>query len=162
MASMPPRTDHELNAAIWRAYVSGRRQDDIAREYGLSQSAISSVITNYRKSISQETREERALRELAFLDDVRAQAMDVAHMKAPPVTAGKDGDIVRDPSVTVTDENPDGDIVRDHAGRLNAMSLAIQTSVHMRKLLGLDAPTRTEITGGVRHEIVGVDPEDLV
>jgi hypothetical protein len=42
------------------------------------------------------------------------------------------------------------------------MSLAVQTSAHMRKLMGLDAPTRTEVTGGVRHELVGIDPEDLV
>jgi hypothetical protein len=149
----------ERNAAIWRAYVSGRTQVSLAEEYGVDQSRISQICATFRDAIKQETKEERALRELAFLDEVRERAMEVAKLPAPPVTAGKDGDIVYDP----TNKGPDGKpaVVRDHGGRLTAMSLAVQTSAHMRKLLGLDAPTRTEITGGVRHEVVGVDPEAL-
>lgn len=157
---MTRRVDHARNAAIWRAYASGRRQDDIGEEFGLSQPQVSAIIKKMRESIPQETRAEQALREVAFLDHVRAEAMQVAALPGAPVTAGKDGDIVRDPS-TKTDEDPEGKIVRDYAGRLAAMSLAVQTSRDLRKLLGLDAPTKTEISGGVRHELVGIDPEDL-
>ncbi len=154
------REETERNAAIWRAYCSGRTQADLAAEYGVDASRISQICSVFRAAITEETKEQRALREIAFLDEVRAKAMEVASLPAPPVTAGKDGDIVRDP--TRTEDDPQGAVVRDYGGRLQAMSLAVQTSAHMRKLMGLDAPTRTEVTGGVRHELVGIDPEDLV
>lgn len=154
-----PREQTERNAAIWRAYCSGQTQLSLAEEYGVTPERINQICKVFRDAIQQETKEERALRELAFLDEVREKAMEVAKLPGAPVTAGKDGDIVRDP--TRTEDDPEGAVVRDYSGRLNAMSLAVQTSAHMRKLLGLDAPTKTEISGGVRHELIGVDPEDL-
>lgn len=157
---MPPRTDHERNAAIWAAYVGGRRQDDIAAEYGISQAQVSNICKAMREAIPQESKAEVAMRELAFLDDLRARAMELIRMEGAPVTAGKDGDVVRDPEHK-DPETQEWKVVRDYSGRLAAMNLAAQTSRDLRKLLGLDAPTRTEITGGVKHEIVGVDPEDL-
>lgn len=153
------REAEDRNAAMWRAYVSGRTQASIAEEYGVSQQRVSQVIMEFRQAIPQETREERALREIAFLDHVRDEAMRVAALPGAPVTAGKDGDIVRDPSIQTEDRY--GAIVRDYAGRLAALSLAAVTSRDMRKLLGLDAPTRIAHEGGVRHELVGVDPEEL-
>jgi hypothetical protein len=153
------REEVERNAAIWTAYIHGQSQAEIAEQYGISQPRVSQIVKAVRETIPQEDRAERALRELAFLDDLRSQAMKIVAMEAPPVTAGKDGAIVRDPE----HKGPDGQdaIVRDHAGRLAAMSQAVAISAHVRRLLGLDAPTRTEVTGGVRHELVGVDPEDL-
>ena len=31
----------------------------------------------------------------------------------------------------------------------------------MRKLLGLDQPVKTQVSGGVTYEVVGIDPEAL-
>jgi hypothetical protein len=155
------RAQHERNAEIWRAYVDGEGQASIGKRYGITQQTVSEIIVKWRESIPQETREERALREIAFLDEVRVEAMKVARMTPAPVTVGKDGDILRDPEHK-DPETREGVVVRDYSGRLAAMSLGVTVSTHMRKLLGLDAPTRTEITGGVKHELVGVDPEDLV
>lgn len=157
---MPPRTDHERNAAIWRAWCAGRSQYDIAAEHSISQARVSQIVREWREALPQETKQERALKEIAFLDELRSMAMEVAKGHGVPVTAGKDGEIVYDPTHTDAEGKPL--VVRDHAGRLAAMSLAQSTSKDIRKVLGLDAPTRTEISGGVRHELVGVDPEDLV
>lgn len=143
----------ERNSEIWRDYVCGSSQVAIAQKYGISQQRVSQIVQAMRDALGVESRQERSAREVAFLDEVRREAMEIAHGKAAPLVAGKDGDVVRDPETQ--------EVVRDHSGRLAAMSLAVQTSAHIRRALGLDAPVRTEITGGVRHEIVGVDPEDL-
>ncbi|MDQ7910246.1 sigma factor-like helix-turn-helix DNA-binding protein [Phytohabitans sp. ZYX-F-186] len=145
------RESVDRNQAIWAAYCQGATQAEIAAEHGVTQTRVSQIVKRMREAIPQETRQERAERELAFLDQLRREAMEVVHSKPSPVVAGKDGDIVRDPETN--------EVVRDHAGRLAAMNQARLLSADVRKLLGLDAPTRTEVSGGVRYELVGVDPE---
>ncbi len=52
-------------------------------------------------------------------------------------------------------------IVRDYAGRLRALDMALKADDTMAKRLGLDAASKVESTATVKYEIVGVDPEDL-
>jgi hypothetical protein len=74
-------------------------------------------------------------------------------LNGAPVTAGKDGTVVYDPE--------GGTVVRDYAARMNALNLAIKADAELRKLTGADAASKTEITGSVRYEVVGVSTEDL-
>lgn len=133
--------------------MSGVRQEDIAEQFGLSQPRVSEIICNARARVRPDDRQALIEREMAFLDELRREAMEIAGQKPAPVTAGKDGEVVTDPET--------GEVVRDHSGRLAAMARAQATSADLRKLLGLDAPARTEVSGGVRYEIVGVDPEAI-
>jgi hypothetical protein len=56
----------------------------------------------------------------------------------------------------------DGEPLLDDGPRLQAIQAALRIRESYRKLHGADQPAKAEITGGVKFEIVGVDPGDLV
>jgi hypothetical protein len=80
-------------------------------------------------------------------------ALELAEMRGAPVTAGKDGDVVLDPE--------DATVVRDYSLRLAALEQARKADVEIRKLHGLDAATKVDVTGAVRYEVAGVDISKL-
>ena len=47
------------------------------------------------------------------------------------------------------------------AGDKDAVKILLSIEAEMRKLLGLDQPTRVEQSGGVRYEVTGLNPSDL-
>ncbi|MEU0207359.1 hypothetical protein [Streptomyces canus] len=49
----------------------------------------------------------------------------------------------------------------DDGPKLQAITVALRVRESYRKLHGLDQPAKQEISGGVKYEVVGVDPEDL-
>lgn len=160
-------TDHEgiaqglteREAEIYRLTVVNRlSQREIAKlftERGelISQPRVSQILADARRKLPPP--DLSAIRDEALelhLDVIR-RAYALAEMDGAPVTAGKDGDIVLDPET--------GKPVRDYAARMAALGLALKADVERRKLLGLDAASKTEVTGSVRYEVVGVDPTDL-
>lgn len=149
-----PRRKTEREPEIMHLWASGWTQKQIGERFGVTQQAITRIIDRLNRE-SRIKPEDLVAREVAFLDDMRRQAMAIVDSDPAPVTAGKDGDIVRDPE--------SGEIVRDHSGRLAAMREARATSESLRKLVGLDAPTRTKNDNVdiVRYEIVGVESENL-
>lgn len=56
---------------------------------------------------------------------------------------------------------PDGAPVLDDGPKLAAIRELRQISESYRKLHGLDQPAKVSLDGGVRYEVVGVDPADL-
>lgn len=52
-------------------------------------------------------------------------------------------------------------LTRLSEARRSISATRTRTSESLRKLLGLDQPAKVDVSGGVRYEIVGVDPEDL-
>jgi hypothetical protein len=50
----------------------------------------------------------------------------------------------------------------DDGPKLAAITAALRIRESYRKLHGLDQPAKTEVSGGVKYELVGVDPTDLV
>jgi hypothetical protein len=123
---------------IWRGYCSGKTQEALAREFGISQSRISQIINEVRASIPEVDKAQAFQRELDFLDVLRVQAIEIANMPAAPVTAGKDGDVVLDPET--------GAVVRDYGGKLAAMDRAVKMHERYAKLLGLEAPTKVDLS----------------
>jgi hypothetical protein len=55
----------------------------------------------------------------------------------------------------------DGQPLSDSGPKLAAIREARASLESFRKLTGLDQPAKVNISGGVRYEVVGVDPEDL-
>jgi hypothetical protein len=126
------------NGAIWRAYVTGKTQEAIAEELGIDQSTVSRALAAVRASIPEEDKQALVQREIDFLDVLRARAIEISNLTAAPVTAGKDGDVVLDPET--------GAVVRDYSGQLAAMREARAAHERLTKLLGLDAPTKVDVT----------------
>lgn len=122
----------------WELWISGRSQARIADDAGVDQSTVSRALDRVRAAIPEEDREAMVKRSLAMLTDLQDGALAVWRMRAAPVTVGKDGDILRDPE--------DQEVVRDHAGRLRALETALKVNESVRRLLGLDAAQRLDMS----------------
>lgn len=140
---MPPREQKRLegrNGALWREYCRGATQEELAEKYGIAQSTVSNAIATVRESIPIQDRMELIAQEVDFLRKTRQELMDLWDAPPAPVTAGKDGDIVRDPET--------GAVVYDHNGRLQALRVGLEYTKHLSKILGLEASTKVEINTG--------------
>jgi hypothetical protein len=128
----------ERDQEIWERYSAVGSQASVAREYGLTQAAVSKAVQRHRATIPPEVREEKQRDELAFHERARDEIVAIARLKPGPVVAGKDGQPVHDPIT--------GDVVWDYTGQLTAWRTAMQVSAHIARLGGLEAPTRLDIT----------------
>lgn len=87
--------------------------------------------------------------ESARLDDLAAATLEVLERDH---YAHSNGKLVIDPN---------GNPVLDDGPKLAAISEMRRISESYRKLHGLDQPAKVSVDGGVRYEVVGVDPADL-
>lgn len=126
------------NGKIWQGYVRGKTQEALAEEHGLSQQRVSQIISQVRASIPEVDKAEAFQRELEFLNKLRDTALEIMDLPAAPVTAGKDGDVVLDPET--------GAVVRDYGGKLAAMDRAVKMHERYAKLLGLEAPSKVDVS----------------
>lgn len=126
------------NGQIWVEYCNGRTQEFLAEKYSLSQARISQIISEVRDSLGEEIRNETIATEAELLRRLRAEVLaDVYGANPAPVTAGKDGEIVKDPET--------GEVVRDHAGRLAGLNAANTLTMRLHRLLGIDAPAKLDL-----------------
>lgn len=100
-------------------------------------------------AIVKEPAEQLRAAEAAKLDELYVDALEVLEREHLVVSHG---DVVT---------GPDGRPLLDDGPKLAAIAQLLKVRESYRKLFGLDAATKTEVTGGVRYELVGVDPEDL-
>lgn len=129
------------NGEIWKAYVRGATQEALAEKYNLSQQHVGDIIKTVADSIPERERRDLIKEEVDLFRELRDRVLaEVWDAKAAPVTAGKDGDVVRDPD--------DNSIVRDHSGRLAAIDRAVKLSERMHKLLGLEAAMKLDVGPG--------------
>jgi len=138
----------ERREAEWELYVNGWTMPKIAKHYGLDVSTISDDLRTYRDAMPSATREQMIERHHAKLADIAERLEAIAAKPAPPVTAGKDGDIVRDP----TDIDPltgKGRIVRDYGAQAAALREIRATLAQEAKLAGLNAADKVEVSGNV-------------
>jgi hypothetical protein len=134
--------------AIW-----GDTQQQIARNYGMSQQRVAQIIKLYRDS-NPVKREDLQEQSIQMLKELRLRQFALAEqIKAgAPVAVGKDGTILYD---------VDGKVVRDYSGYMRALAEVRLTDAQIAKRMGLDAPERLEATQTVRYEIAGLDAENL-
>jgi len=131
-------SNQERNTEMWKLWMTGLSQAEIGRRYRLSQARVSDILAEYRRALPQVTREDLIAREAAFLDDLRQRVVDMAGMEGAPVTAGKDGMVVRDPESV--------EVVRDYSLRLAAAREGRELNKRLATLLGLDAAQRVDVT----------------
>lgn len=126
---------------IWKKWTQGKPQVALSAEYQISQQRVSQIVRTVRDSIPQETRDELVRRELDLWNALRAEVLEEIYGAKPaPVTAGKDGDLVRDPETQ--------EIVRDHGGRLAGLKMALNISESLRRMLGADAAQKVDVNVG--------------
>lgn len=128
-------------AEAWELYVAGWTQREIGEKLDVDQSTISDYLREYRAGVPQQTREQLIEKHQAGLAWATKRLRELAEKPAPPVTAGAQGDIVRDPLT--------GDIVRDYALQRQAALDLVRLQEREAKLLGLNAADVVEVTGSV-------------
>lgn len=162
------------NSQIWKHHLAGWTQERIAEKLEVSQPTVSRAIQAIRQSIPEDTRQDLIATEVARLDyalSKAAEVIDRTHM-----VISQSGRIVHEITEYALDE--DGNYLLDKHGNpvpkklrkvqddgptLQAIDRYVGVGRERRKLLGLDAPTNAKVEheGGVRYEIIGVDPEAL-
>jgi hypothetical protein len=154
---VPAKPNFEArDGEIWQQVIVHRwTYERVGRHHDISPQRVSQIIKRIRDQIAEQGADTAAQMRQASLElyhHVIAEALAVASQRPPPVFVGKDGDIARD---------DDGTIVRDASAQLAALQVAAKMENEIRKLMGLDAATKQEITAAIKYEIVGVDPEGL-
>lgn len=88
---------------------------------------------------------------LLELEDLAATALQV--MRTQHYAIGSGGKVAIDPitSMPLIDDGP----------KLAAIDRLLKIQQRQAQLLGLDAATKVDVSGGVKYEIVGVDPAAL-
>lgn len=126
----------------------------VAQALGVSRStAWYRVHRAFRDTLTSPAEAARAVERerLAYLQERAMEVMDARHIT---VSHGK--------IITIKDSDGNEVPLTDHGPVLAAIDRALRLSESARKLDGLDQPTQVEHTGGIRYEVVGIAPEDLV
>ena len=131
------------NGDIWRGHCSGKTNEALAAEYGISNQRVSQILAKIRQDMPAEDRADLVRREVDLLDRLRREVLEL--WDAPPKPAYSNGRMMVD---------EDGLPIPDHSARLAAVDRAVRLHERLSKLVGLDAAQKTEAT-------VKVDPEDL-
>ncbi len=122
---------------------------EIADEVGYkSESAAYEAVQRAIASAPREAGEEMRQLELDHLDELTTMALKIA--KRQHLAYNNKGVV-----------EWDGAALEDDAPALAAVAALMRLSESRRKLLGLDAETKVALSGGVRYELVGVDPADI-
>ena len=139
----------ELDAKAAQLRVNGLSYREIARELGYADHT--SAIDAVRRAIAaapRETGAEAQQVELGRLDklvEAATRILETDHLAYNNKGVVEWG----------------GEALKDDAPALAAVAALMRLSESRRKLLGLDAETKVALSGGVRYELVGVDPADI-
>lgn len=126
-------------ATIWREWVEGKSQYEIAAERGVDQSSISERLRRFRRNLPEPERETILRRELDLLDKVRGPLIEL--IIGPPPPAYSNGRAMKD---------ADGNPVPDWPVIISAVTGVLRTQERMAKFLGLDAPAKAEVDVSVQ------------
>lgn len=132
------------NGRWWRDHVSGMTLEAIAERDNTTAATVSRAIKQVRDSIPEVERTELRKKLADLYERLTLEALEIAQKVPAPVTAGKDGDVVRDPET--------GQVVRDYSGRLRAMETAAAMADRARKMFGVDEAQRVQVSTGEDEE----------
>lgn len=124
---------------------------EIADELGYSdRSNVRRAITRAHQDVAQGPAERLLAVYAARLEDIYQRTMEIAEEDHVVVSHGK--------IITGADGNP----LPDHGVTLSAFREARAALADVRKMVGLDQPTKVEHSGELTYQVVGVDPQDIV
>lgn len=137
MSRHPGKKDERLegrDGEIWRLYCTGRTQESLANQFGVSQSRVAQILKDVRAMIPAPDRDEARLRMLEVLDHLGAKFSAVAE-KSPHLKYNNKGDIM---------VSADGTPALDHSEQRDAAKLVLEAQKRAAAMLGLDAPSKVE------------------
>lgn len=141
----------QRDAEAMRLKAEGKTYEQIAAALGYYDRGHAwRGIQRARKAVLREPAEELIATEAARLDDLYATALEILERDHVMVSHGK----------VIYDESS-GEPMLDDAPRLAALRELRAIRESYRKLHGLDAARKVDLSGGVRYELVGVDPDEL-
>jgi hypothetical protein len=105
-------------------------QEALGERFDLSQVRISQIIAEVRDSIPVVERAEIVKREIDFLDQTRAEVMEL--FDADPIDLVSNGRVIEG--------------VKDHSGRLAALARAESLTARLHRVMGLDAPQKLDLS----------------
>lgn len=139
----------ERDAQAARLRTRGYTYRAIATELGIDVHTAHDAVQRVLQATVEEPAADLRRVELERLDMLVRKATDV--LDAFHHVVSNRGDVVEYNGQPLEDDGP----------VLAAINTLIRVSESRRKLLGLDAETKVNISGGVRYEVVGVDDADL-
>lgn len=143
----PATVERDAHAAQLRADGLSYRQIAAALGYGHPQSAHDAVARAMAEVIAEPA---------AAAVQFELERLDLAYRKTLAVLERH--------HVTVSNGRVvelHGEPLEDDGPVLAAVDRLIRISESRRKLLGLDSPTKTAISGGLTYEVIGIDTEAL-
>lgn len=136
----------ERDAECARLRSQGKTYRAIAAELNIDvKSAHEGVARCFKETVAEAGETLRQV-ELERLDTAQAATMAVLETKHVVVSHGK---VIYSGTEPLIDDGP----------ILAAVDRLVKISESRRKLLGLDAAQKLDVSGGITYEIVGVDPE---
>jgi hypothetical protein len=143
-------------AADYLADHPGTTYEQLAERFGYShRSDARHAILRAKRDIVRPAVTKLIDTESAELDALYTEACAILQRNHVTVSHGR----------VITWLNPDTgaeEPLQDDGPRLQAIQVALRVRESYRKLLGLDQPAKTEVSGAVKYEVVGVAPEDIV
>ncbi len=115
--------------------LKGRTYQEIGDEFGVADATAYDMVARAWKDLPIESTEQLLANEMAKLDYLEAKAHEIMTKHHAYVTPA--GKVV----------SLDGEILTDDGPVLQAMNTLLKIADRRAKLLGLNAPTRTELTG---------------
>jgi len=138
----------ERDAEAARLRSRGLTYRKIAATLGIDVAVAHRAVARAMKAIVAEPAADAQAVELERLDTLHVRALEVMERHHVAVSNGR---VVSLDGVALQDDGP----------VLAAINTLIRISESRRKLLGLDSPTKTQISGGLTYEVVGVDTAAL-
>ncbi|CAM5623361.1 helix-turn-helix domain-containing protein [Streptomyces aurantiogriseus] len=152
---VPTITTAEKTARALELHRDGWTYQAIADELGYShRSNVRKVIRAAVRDVIKGPAEQLLALHMDRLENLYEIAMEVAEADHVVVSHGK---VVTMPDPETGEEKP----LKDNGPTLAALREARTTLESFRKLVGLDAEQKINVSGGVRYEVVGINPEDL-
>lgn len=140
----------ERDAEAARLHAAGHNYVEIGQHFGITRQAAMRAVQRAVREVVQEAGEEVLKLHLTRMEYLFQKAEEVIEADHVVVSHGR---------IVYGD---DGEPLRDHAPVLAAINSARQCLESVQSLTGMKQPTKIEHSGGVRYEVVGVSPEDLV
>lgn len=145
----PATVARDAQAADYRA--QGWTLQEIADELGYpDRSNARKAIQRALRDVVQGPAEKLLALYVDRLEDIFQRSMEISEADHVVVSHGK---IICD---------SDGNPLRDHSATLAAYREARAALADVRKMVGLDQPTKVEHSGELTYQVVGVDPQDIV
>ena len=140
----------ERDAEAARLFSQGLNYPEIAKELGVSKWTAMRSVQRAVREVVQEAGTEALRVHVDRMEYLFAKAIEIVETDHIVVSHGQ---VVR---------GDDGQPLRDHGPVLSAINAARQCLESVQTLTGMKQPAKIEHSGGVKYEVVGVNPEDLV